>query len=149
MKARSDDGRLHTPGVPEGSRRWAVRGNPLTPSLHPRQRRRAESQASAQHHLDPRERPRLDRVGLLWQHVQRDASPRRTGPRGHAIRRGNFKLTEFFDTGEIELYNLADDRSEQHNLAGTMPGRARDLLDTLHDGQHQAEAKTSATGEDL
>ena len=34
-----------------------------------------------------------------------------------AIRHGDWKLIEYFDTGEIELYNLAKDISEKQNLA--------------------------------
>ena len=34
-----------------------------------------------------------------------------------SIRSGRWKLLEFFDTGELELYDLENDLSEQHNLA--------------------------------
>lgn len=43
-----------------------------------------------------------------------------------AIRRGDYKLIEFHDTGEQELYDLKADLSEAHNLASQMPDmRAR------------------------
>ena len=44
-----------------------------------------------------------------------------------AIREGNFKLIEFFETGEIELYNLALDIGEQDNLAPSRPEKAAEL----------------------
>lgn len=44
-----------------------------------------------------------------------------------AIRVGHWKLIEFFDTGTIELYNLANDLGEQHNLAHTHPDMAAGL----------------------
>ena len=48
-----------------------------------------------------------------------------------AIRRGNFKLIEFFDTGQVELYNLAEDVGEKHNLAEKLPGKAAELKKLL------------------
>ena len=50
----------------------------------------------------------------------------RTTPAG-VIRVGDYKLLEFFETGTIELYNLKDDISEENNLAGKMPDKAKDL----------------------
>jgi arylsulfatase A-like enzyme len=54
----------------------------------------------------------------------------RTTPAG-AIRSGHFKLIEFFETGKTELYDLAADPGERHDLAGEQPGRAADLLARL------------------
>jgi arylsulfatase A-like enzyme len=50
----------------------------------------------------------------------------RTTP-GGVIRDGDFKLMEFFETGAMELYNLEDDISEEHNLAATMPAKVKEL----------------------
>ena len=38
---------------------------------------------------------------------------------GGAIREGNWKLIEKFDTGEIELFNLEKDLSEKNNVSGS------------------------------
>lgn len=56
----------------------------------------------------------------------------RTTPAG-AIRAGDYKLIEFFETDTIELYNLADDISESNNLAKSKP----DIAARLH-GQLKA-----------
>jgi len=48
-----------------------------------------------------------------------------------AIRQGNFKLIEFFDTGQVELYNLAEDISEEHNLAAELPDQVTELQKRL------------------
>jgi arylsulfatase A-like enzyme len=40
-----------------------------------------------------------------------------------ALRHGDWKLIEFFDTGEVELYNLAADPSEEKNLAQSQAER--------------------------
>jgi len=54
--------------------------------------------------------------GLIW----------RTTPVS-VIRKGDWKLLEFFEDGHLELYNLKKDISETNNLAEQMPGKARTL----------------------
>jgi arylsulfatase A len=44
-----------------------------------------------------------------------------------AVRAGDWKLLEFFEDRRVELYNLADDLGEKHNLAEEQPQRARAL----------------------
>ncbi|NQT01596.1 MAG: DUF4976 domain-containing protein, partial [Planctomycetes bacterium] len=58
-----------------------------------------------------------------------------------AIRQGNFKLIEFFDTGRVELYNLADDISEQHNLTAKLPGKVNELKKRLAKWRTEVGAK--------
>ena len=50
----------------------------------------------------------------------------RTTPAG-AIRSGDWKLLEFFETGKTELYNLADDLSQKTDLAAKNPDKAKEL----------------------
>jgi arylsulfatase A-like enzyme len=54
----------------------------------------------------------------------------RTTPAG-AIRRGDWKLIEFFETGKRELYNLKDDLSQKTDLATKEPAKAKELHDRL------------------
>ncbi|MCP5120075.1 MAG: sulfatase, partial [bacterium] len=54
----------------------------------------------------------------------------RTTPAG-AIRDGEYKLIEFFETGATELYNLSEDISEQKNLVAEMPVKAKQLHEKL------------------
>ena len=54
----------------------------------------------------------------------------RTTPAG-AIRAGDWKLIEFFETGKIELYNLAEDIGEKNDLAKKQPDRAKAMHDDL------------------
>ncbi len=44
-----------------------------------------------------------------------------------AIRKGDWKLIEYFEDGRTELYNLSSDVGESRNLANTIPERAREL----------------------
>ncbi len=48
-----------------------------------------------------------------------------------SIRVGDFKLIEFFETGQVELYNLANDPGEQRNLAQSQPEQAQAMLEQL------------------
>ncbi len=44
-----------------------------------------------------------------------------------AIRAGDWKLIEHYEDGQVELFNLAEDRSEATNLAAQEPQRAKEL----------------------
>ncbi|WP_423126824.1 sulfatase [Gaoshiqia sp. Z1-71] len=44
-----------------------------------------------------------------------------------AVRKGDWKLIEFFDTGEKELYNLKEDIGETNNLFAAHPEKAEEL----------------------
>lgn len=47
------------------------------------------------------------------------------------IRVGDWKLHQYFESGDLELYNLKDDISESRNLAGLQPEKANELLEQL------------------
>lgn len=73
---------------------------------------------------------RLVRDALYWHYPLR--KPHFLGGRScGAIRQGSWKLIEFFDTGEAELYNLADDVGEKNNLAEKLPEKVRKLRGRL------------------
>ncbi len=58
-----------------------------------------------------------------------------------AIRKGKFKLIEFFDTSEVELYNLANDISEQHNLTKDLPDKVTELQKLLTKWRNEVGAR--------
>jgi arylsulfatase A-like enzyme len=58
-----------------------------------------------------------------------------------AIRKGSFKLIEFFDTSQVELYNLPEDISERHNLAKELPDKATELQKLLAKWRTEVGAK--------
>lgn len=51
---------------------------------------------------------------------------------GSAIRIGDFKLIEFFETNHCELYNLREDPAEAHDLATDLPATVHRLQARLH-----------------
>ncbi|MBN8824900.1 MULTISPECIES: sulfatase [unclassified Spirosoma] len=55
-----------------------------------------------------------------------------------AIRSGDFKLIEYFDTGQIQLFNLADDPGEQTDLSETQPAQRTQLLNQLREWRQKA-----------
>ncbi len=72
----------------------------------------------------------LSRDALCWHYPL--ARPHFLGGRSSgAIRQGRWKLIQFFDTGENELYDLADDIGESVNLAGDHPEKLRELKTLL------------------
>ena len=52
-------------------------------------------------------------------------------PNRRSIRRGNYKLIEFFEDDHIELYDLAADIGETVNLVSAYPDLAAELLNDL------------------
>lgn len=58
----------------------------------------------------------LERDALYWEHEG-----------NAAVRVDDWKLVRLGGQGEWELYNLAEDRTEQHNLAATHPDRVESL----------------------
>lgn len=63
------------------------------------------------------------------------------GSSSSAIRNGDWKLVEFLDTGKVELYDLAHDLSESHDLASDQPKRAAKLRKQLDDWKRSVNAE--------
>jgi arylsulfatase A-like enzyme len=80
----------------------------------------------------------LERKAIYWHYPHYHGSGNR--PSG-AIRAGDYKLIEWYEDGQVELYNLKDDIGERHDLAGTMPEKAAELRQTLHAWRSEVGAK--------
>ncbi len=61
------------------------------------------------------------------------------GPAG-AVRMGDYKLIEVYETGAVELYNLKADIGEQNDLAPSMPELTAKLTKKLHDWRENSGA---------
>lgn len=57
-----------------------------------------------------------------------------------AIRARDWKLLEYFEDDHVELYNLAKDLSEQHDLAAKMPAKTDELRQRLHTWREAVDA---------
>lgn len=80
----------------------------------------------------------IDREALYWHYPHYNQHPD-SFPSG-AVRRGDWKLIESFETGECELYNLADDLAETTNRADELPERTSELRERLADWRRKAGA---------
>ncbi len=58
-----------------------------------------------------------------------------------AVREGKWKLIEFLEDGHTELYNLAEDLSEVHNLVNEKPLEAQRLTELLYNWKKQVGAQ--------
>jgi arylsulfatase A-like enzyme len=68
----------------------------------------------------------IPRDSLFWHYPHYH----RTKPYG-AIRSGDWKLIEFFEDGNVELFDLKSDPAEKNDLANGQPGRAKEMLARL------------------
>ena len=58
-----------------------------------------------------------------------------------AIREGDWKLMEDFDTKKTYLFNLKKDTAEQHDVSATYPDKTQTLLKKLHHWQNKVGAE--------
>jgi len=82
----------------------------------------------------------LQRDELYW-HYPLDKPHFLGGHSSGAIRKGDWKLIEYFATGQKELYNLADDISEKNNLASRNPEKVAELQGLLKAWRKDVGAK--------
>jgi len=82
---------------------------------------------------------KLGREAIYW-HYPHYYVHLKSRPHG-AVRAGGYKLLEFYEDGQIELYDLEDDVSERHNLAERMPDTATKMLEMLHVWQRRVGAQ--------
>lgn len=82
----------------------------------------------------------LNRNALFWHY------PSETGKwvnrMSSAVRKGDYKLIEFYKNKRLELYNLKDDVSEKHNLAHELPQKTIELQKLLNSWRNEVNAET-------
>lgn len=66
------------------------------------------------------------------------------GRPGGAMRDGEWKFIEYYDTGTNELYNLGTDAGETRNLASEQPRRTQAMSRQLHAWLKSMDAQTNA-----
>jgi arylsulfatase A-like enzyme len=75
---------------------------------------------------------------LYWHYPHYHGS---TWTPGAALRDGDWKLIEFYEFDQVELYNLRNDPGEQANLSDRLPEKASALRQKLRDWQQQMNAR--------
>lgn len=58
-----------------------------------------------------------------------------------AVRKGDYKLIQFYVDGRLELYDLKNDPSEKTNLASSMPGKVKELKKMLDKWKNEVNAE--------
>ncbi len=81
----------------------------------------------------------LARTEFYWHYPHYYHIPA-TAPCG-AIRDGNYKLIEWFETNRVELYDLEHDSSEEHDLSQAQPERVDQLRRKLRAWREEVKAE--------
>ncbi len=80
----------------------------------------------------------LEREAVYWHFPHYHGSGNRPGG---AVRAGDWKLVEWYEDGNIELYNLRSDPGEAHDLAAAEPARAAELQAMLERWRRSVDAR--------
>jgi arylsulfatase A-like enzyme len=83
----------------------------------------------------------LDRDAIYWHYPHYS---NQGGPPGGAIRKGDYKLIEFYEDGRLELFNLKDDIGERQNLARKEPRKTAELHAMLKRWRESVQASMPA-----
>jgi arylsulfatase A len=78
----------------------------------------------------------LDRETLYWHYPHYHL-----GMPGGVIREGDYKLIEYYESGDLELYHLGEDPGEEHNLVLDNPETARELHRDLQNWRKNMQAQ--------
>ena len=93
--------------------------------------------------LTGKEVPTLSNRNLFWHypHYYHTTTP------VSAIRQGDWKLIEYLGEEKVELYNLRQDMSEEHNLIDENPEKTSELLQSLRSWKEQVSAGKVSTNQ--
>jgi arylsulfatase A-like enzyme len=80
----------------------------------------------------------LGRESLYWHYPHYS---NQGGKPSGAVRRGDYKLIEFFEDGGLELYDLRQDIGEKSNLAAKMPDKVKELHGLLMEWRKAVDAQ--------
>ena len=110
--------------------------------LHPPPEQSCDGVNTLRTWLDPQQP--IDRDAIFW-HYPLDRPHFLGGRSAGAIRAGDWKLIEFFDSDDVELYDLSSDPAEQTNLADEHVAKVQQLRDRLANWREQVSARTPST----
>jgi arylsulfatase A-like enzyme len=82
----------------------------------------------------------VDREAIYW-HFPHYSNHGMQSP-GGAVRAGDFKLLEYFEKGNVQLFDLRQDIGEQNDLSQVMPEKVAQLRSMLHDWRKAVSAQS-------
>lgn len=139
---------VHVPGLTtsgvskafvHGSDFWATFADLTGAAQQPAEARDSESFMLSIGQPDRSARPDLH-------HFFSNASTGTANPALGAYRKGDYKLLYFMVQRKVELYNLAADPYERHDLSASRPDLAREMLDALYEKVLDAGTKMPKPG---
>lgn len=80
----------------------------------------------------------LEREAIYW-HFPHYSNHGMQSP-GGAIRKGDYKLLEYFENGSVQLFNLKNDIGEQKDLSNSQPEKAAELREMLSNWRDSVNA---------
>lgn len=83
----------------------------------------------------------LSRTELFWHYPHHQHYQQGGATPYAAIRRGDYKLVEFFNDQHVELYNIREDISEARDLAAMRPEQVAELRTRLHEWRKEVGAQ--------
>ncbi len=133
---------IRAPNMPQGK----VSHQPITSmDYYPTLLELADLPLDSHQHVDGRslatylKNPeQVDERTLVWHYPHYHGSMWRPGT---AIRRGNWKLIEFYEEDKVELYNLKDDIEERYDISEDYPDKAAELREEMHSYIHQRDGQ--------
>jgi arylsulfatase A-like enzyme len=72
-----------------------------------------------------------DRQALCWHYPHYNGDRLYCGTPCGAVRKGDFKLIEYFEDGKLELYNLKENLGEHHDVSGVLQEKTKELHQLL------------------
>ena len=88
----------------------------------------------------------LDRDAIYW-HFPHYSNHGMQPPAG-AIRSADFKLIEYFENYNVQLFNLREDIGEQNNLADVMPDKVAEMRAKLREWRKEVGAQMNQLNPD-
>ncbi len=83
---------------------------------------------------------------IFWNYPTKEEKRKKGVYCSRAIRRGDYKLIEFWKLNKIELYNLTDDLEEKNDLSESMPEKTQELKAALHQWVVEVQAPINYYG---
>ena len=80
----------------------------------------------------------IEREAIFWHYPHYG---NQGGTPGSSIRTGDYKLSHFFEDDRVELYNMREDISEDHDLSKVMPELAKRMKAQLEEWRAGVEAR--------
>jgi hypothetical protein len=84
---------------------------------------------------------KIDQAAIYWHYPHYHGAG---GTPSSAIRKGDWKLIQFYEDNHIELYNLRTDIEERRNLVQLFPQKVAGMLDLLNMWRRKTHARIPA-----